>query len=182
MWTDAPSLSTSTWVPSMSSRPCHSPTRSSRLRPGPISTRRPTSLSGSASPLAAEPNTRNVACAVLRGAAQYLRAPLAQRTEAAGTLNRAHVAHYVTACRGRQFVMSAHSGSWVSAPWAALARRARGLAQPVKQRGPADWQKPRLAKRPARSGYNSLGSSWPTLQRRLSTSQPCWRRIRLAPR
>ena len=35
--------------------------------------------------------------------------------------------------------------------------RARGLAQPAKQRGPDDWQKPRLAERP---GQVRVGVAW----------------------
>ncbi len=52
-----PSLSTSTWVPSRSSRSCHKPTRSIRLRPDSISTKRSTSLPPPGSPRAIEPNT-----------------------------------------------------------------------------------------------------------------------------
>src|ERR1700722_2026024 len=55
-----PSLRTSTWVPSRYSRSCQSPTRSSRLRPGSICTRRSTSLAASGSPRAIDPNTRTL--------------------------------------------------------------------------------------------------------------------------
>jgi len=66
--------------------------------------------------------------------------------------------------------------------------RARGLAQPAKQRGPDDWQKPAAATDDwlnGRAGFRGKGRLAPRGQRWqgcLSTSRPCWRRIRLAPR